>query len=297
MPLIIPEQIPAYKLLKDYVFIIGQKRAIMQDIRPLEVLIVNLMPIKIQTENQILSLIGNSPLQVNITLLATQSYKGTNTPQSHLDRFYTKFSDIVGKNFDGAIVTGAPIEHLAFEEVKYWQELKEVMNYLRKHCTSTMYLCWGAMAGLYHFYHIDKIALSHKLFGVFKHRATADDVLLSGLNDTIKIPHSRHSGIDEKKVRALSKQGTLKILLEGKKSGISIIKDHKDIFILGHPEYSKETLDNEYKRDKAKGLSISKPKKYYDNNGAPQMTWRSDASVIFANWLNFNVYQATPFKF
>lgn len=293
MPLIIPREIPAFELLKDYAFIMDNNRAIRQDIRPLEVLILNLMPIKIETENQLLSLIGNSPLQVNITFLATSSYIGKNTPKSHLDRFYVNFDDIKGRNFDGAIITGAPIEHLEFESVKYWGELVEIMDYLRTHCTSTMYLCWGAMAGLYHFHKIKKISLDNKKFGIFKHKIICDDLLLSGVDSIVRMPHSRHSGIDSQSVE---KNKNLSILLKGKKSGIGIIKDSKDIFILGHPEYSLDTLAGEYERDLAKGQKIKKPKNYFDKNNKPIFSWRSSASVIFSNWLNFYVYQITPYN-
>ncbi|TLD83541.1 homoserine O-succinyltransferase [Helicobacter sp. MIT 11-5569] len=292
MPLVIPEDIPAFSLLKQHAFIMGCNRAKTQDIRPLEVLIINLMPTKIQTENQILSLLANSPLQVNITLLATASYTGKNTPKSHLDRFYVNFDGIKNKKFDGAIVTGAPIEHLEFEEVKYWNELICIMDFLKTHCTSTLYLCWGAMAGLYYFHKIPKISLDSKLFGVFEHFWVEQDLILNGLDEFVKIPHSRHSGIDEARARA---NAHLKILLEGEESGITALKDDKDFFILGHPEYSKETLDLEYKRDLEKGLEIAKPKNYYGAELQPIFSWRSSASVLFANWLNFSVYQDTPF--
>ena len=292
MPLIIPEDIPAFSLLKQNAFIIGENRAIHQDIRPLEVLIFNLMPLKIQTENQILSLLANSPLQVNITLLSTKSYVGKNTPQQHLNRFYVNFDDIKGKHFDGAIITGAPIEHLAFEEVQYWGEFVEIMDFLRESCTSSIYLCWGAMAGLYHFHKIAKIALREKMFGIYLHKNNHNDLLVNGLDDFVSIPHSRHSGINEQEVR---ENKNLKILLEGEKSGITMLKDSKDIFILGHPEYAKNTLFDEYKRDLEKGLEIQKPQNYFKENLEPNFSWRSSASVIFSNWLNFSVYQDTPF--
>ncbi|WP_299549022.1 homoserine O-succinyltransferase [uncultured Helicobacter sp.] len=290
MPLVIPEEIPAFKLLKDHAFIMGCNRAKTQDIRPLEVLIFNLMPTKIQTENQILSLLANSPLQVNITLLSTSSYIGKNTPKSHLDKFYVSFDAIKNKKFDGAIVTGAPIEHLEFESVKYWGEFTKIMEFLKTHCTSTLYLCWGAMAGLYHFHNIQKIALDSKLFGVFEHFCVEQDLILNGLDELVRIPHSRHSGVNEKQAR---ENQHLKILLEGKESGITALKDEKDFFILGHPEYSKDTLDLEYKRDLDKG--IAKPKNYYNAESKPVFSWRSSASVLFSNWLNFSVYQDTPF--
>lgn len=292
MPLVLPEDIPAYSTFKQNAFIMGVDRATHQDIRPQEVLLINLMPTKIETEIQILSLLANSPLQVNITLLATSSYVGKNTPKSHLDRFYVNFSDILGRRFDGAIVTGAPIEQMAFEEVKYWEELVGIMDYLKSHCTSTMYLCWGAMAGLYYFYDIPKIALDKKLFGVFDHRIIEADLLLNGLDDVVKMPHSRYSGIDE---TLAQKTKDLKILLAGQESGISVLKDSQDVFVLGHLEYARNTLQEEYNRDLAKGLSINAPEYYYDNNGVPVWSWRSSASMFFANWLNFSVYQVTPF--
>lgn len=291
MPVVIPEDIPAYTFLQQNAFVMGANKAKHQDIRTLEVLIINLMPTKIETENQILSLLANSPLQVNITLLSTASYVGTNTPKSHLDRFYVNFGDIKGRNFDGAIVTGAPIEHLPFEEVAYWNELSHIMGYLKLHCTSTLYLCWGAMAGLYYFHKIPKISLPNKVFGIFKHRIIERDLLLSGLDEVVNMPHSRHSGIDESAL----KHSSLKVLLESELCGASVLKDDKDYFILAHPEYSKDTLLLEYERDRQKGLEIAKPINYFDKNGEPMLCWRSSASVMFSNWLNFSVYQDTPF--
>lgn len=291
MPVVIPEDIPAYTFLQQNAFIMGAKRAIHQDIRALEVLIINLMPTKIETENQLLSLLANSPLQVNITLLSTASYIGTNTPKSHLDRFYVNFSEIKGRNFDGAIVTGAPIEHLAFDEVVYWSELVEIMTYLKNHCTSTLYLCWGAMAGLYYFHKIPKISLDKKLFGIFAHSKIQEDLLLNGLDESVYMPHSRHSGIDESYIKHTS----LKVLLQGEQSGVSVLKDEKDYFILSHPEYAKDTLLLEYERDKQKGLEIEKPFGYFNERNEPVLSWKSSASVMFANWLNFSVYQNTPF--
>ncbi|WP_276890891.1 homoserine O-succinyltransferase [Helicobacter japonicus] len=291
MPVVIPEDIPAYTFLRKNAFIMGAERAIHQDIRTLEVLIINLMPTKIETENQILSLLANSPLQVNITLLSTASYIGTNTPKSHLDRFYVNFSEIKGRNFDGAIVTGAPIEHLTFEEVAYWSELVEIMAYLKNHCTSTLYLCWGAMAGLYYFHKIPKVSLNKKLFGVFAHKKVQEDLLLNGLDEIVYMPHSRHSGIDESCI----KHTRLKVLLQGEQSGVSVLKDEKDYFILSHPEYAKDTLLLEYERDKQKGLEIEKPLGYFNERNEPVLSWKSSASVMFANWLNFSVYQNTPF--
>lgn len=295
MPIIIPKDIPAFSELEKSAFVMDTARAKHQDIRALEILIINLMPTKIQTENQLLSLLANSPLQINITLLTTQSYVGKNTPQSHLDKFYVHFESIKGKSFDGAILTGAPIEHLDFEEVKYWRELCVIMDFLRAKCTSTLYLCWGAMAGLYYFHKIPKVALIAKLSGIYEHSIITQNVLLSGLGDIVRIPHSRYSGVDEAVAERIARESSLDILLKGADSGISLLKDEKDIFMLGHPEYGKFTLRDEYERDKAKGIEISAPINYFDAKGVVRYDWRADSSVIFANWLNFCVYQDTPF--
>lgn len=295
MPIIIPKDIPAFKALEKSAFVMDTARARHQDIRALEILIINLMPTKIETENQLLSLLANSPLQINITLLTTQSYVGKNTPKSHLDKFYVHFERIAGQKFDGAIITGAPIEHLDYEAVQYWAEMCEIMDFLRAKCTSSLYLCWGAMAGLYHFHKIPKTTLSAKLSGIYEHNIITPNVLLSGLGDIVKIPHSRYSGIDEAVAERVARDSSLDILLKGAESGISLLKDEKDIFMLGHPEYGKFTLRDEYERDKAKGLEISAPLNYFAKGGAVRYDWRADASVIFANWLNFCVYQDTPF--
>lgn len=295
MPIIIPKDIPAFSELEKSAFVMDTARAKHQDIRALEILIINLMPTKIQTENQLLSLLANSPLQINITLLTTQSYVGKNTPQSHLDKFYVHFESIKSRSFDGAILTGAPIEHLDFEEVKYWRELCVIMDFLRAKCTSTLYLCWGAMAGLYYFHKIPKVALNAKLSGIYEHSIITQNVLLSGLGDIVRIPHSRYSGVDEAVAERIARESSLDILLKGADSGISLLKDEKDIFMLGHPEYGKFTLRDEYERDKAKGIEISAPINYFDAKGVVRYDWRADSSVIFANWLNFCVYQDTPF--
>lgn len=296
MPVVIPESIPAYTFLKEHAFIMGESRAQHQDIRPLEVLIVNLMPTKIETENQILSLLANSPLQVNITLLSTESYIGTNTPKSHLDRFYVNFSDIKGKNFDGAIVTGAPVGKIDYEQVKYWSEFVEITNYLKLNSTSTIYLCWGALAALYNFYGIKKVVNEKKLFGVFEHYHVNNDVVLRGLDEIVRIPHSRYSALNSSDLENAIKDKKLKVLLEGKESGATILKDNKDLYILGHAEYARETLLEEYKRDLSKGIKINPPENYLDSSGSPIWSWRSSASVLFSNWLNFSVYQDTPYN-
>ncbi|MBM0637560.1 homoserine O-succinyltransferase [Campylobacter sp. VicNov18] len=291
MPLIIPENMPAYELLKDHAFIMGSKRAKHQDIRPQEILIINLMPKKIETENQILSLLANSALQVNITLLATATYVGKNTSITHLEKFYKSIKECKKHRFDGAIVTGAPVEQMDFEKVAYWEELLEIFDFLRLNVTSTVYICWGAMAALKHFYGVDKICLNEKIFGVYKHDKIMPDLLLTNLDEKVLMPHSRHSSVDEKQILCLEKQGRLKILLKNKKIGPALLRDEKDIFILGHLEYFKDTLHEEYLRDNC----MQKAKNYYDKNGNIKYNWRSNANTIFSNWLNYDVYQSTPF--
>ncbi|EAL5964146.1 homoserine O-succinyltransferase, partial [Campylobacter jejuni] len=231
------------------VFIMGTRRARHQDIRPQEILIVNLMPKKIETENQILSLLANSPLQVNITLLATTSYVGKNTSITHLEKFYKGFNECKKYRFDGAIVTGAPVEQMDFEKVAYWKELLEIFDFLKQNVTSSMYICWGAMAALKHFYSVDKIVLKEKIFGIYKHDKITPDLLLTNLDEKVLMPHSRHSSVDEDQILSLQKQGRLKILLKNKKIGSTLLRDEKDIFILGHLEYFKDTLHEEYIRD------------------------------------------------
>ena len=292
MPIKIPNDLPAFQTLeKENIFVIPDDRAAHQDIRALKIAIVNLMPDKIATETQLLRLLSNTPLHVDIDLIQMSSHMSKNTSLEHMLAFYKNFDEVCDNRYDGLIITGAPVEQMEYEDVDYWDELCKIMDYLRTHATSTMYICWGAMAGLYHFHGVKKIMLKRKLFGIFKHELKSKDIILSGLNEIVNLPHSRHSTIDEKAVR---KNANLQVLLEGKKSGITMIKDDKDIFMLAHPEYSKFTLDEEYKRDLAKGLKIAKPKRYYDKSGKVKMSWRSSASVLFANWLNL-VYQETPF--
>ncbi len=289
MPLVIPKEIPAFDILKNNVFVMDEKRANSQDIRTLEILILNLMPTKIETENQLLSLLANSPLQIHISFVATKSYIGKNTPLTHLEKFYQGLDDFKHKKFDGAIVTGAPVEHMGFEEVKYWEELKQIFNFLRENVTSTMYICWGAMSALYHFYGIEKHNLSKKCFGVFPHKITNQDLILTNLNEEVLMPHSRNSHINETQI---SRHKDLKILLESKEAGSSLLRDKKDIFNLGHLEYFKETLKLEFERD---GAKVEAPKNYFNERGEILYTWRSNANTIFSNWLNYDVYQSTPY--
>lgn len=298
MPIILPKDIPAFGVLKkENIFVMPIKRAADQDIRPIEIAIMNLMPTKIDTETQLMRLLSNSPLQVNITLLRTASYESTNTSIEHLDRFYKTFAEVKHRKFDGMIVTGAPVETLEFDDVKYWEELKEVFDYSDKNITSTIFICWGAQAAIKHFYGIDKIPLPEKKFGVFENRATNKyEPLLKGLNDIFTIPHSRHTRVDEEKVRESPK---LKVLAEGEDCGLSIVKskDDRKFFFFGHSEYDRESLKNEYVRDKNKGLKIDQPKNYFidGNINKINMSWASTANLLFYNWLNYYVYQITPY--
>jgi len=298
MPVIVPKDIPAAKVLKaENIFVMNPERAMKQDIRPLEIAILNLMPTKIVTEAQLMRLLSNSPLQINVTLLSTESYVGKNTPIEHLERFYKPFSEVRDRKFDGLIVTGAPVEDMPFEEVKYWNELKEIFEFAKKSVTSTIYICWGAQAALYYYYGINKYPLPKKLFGIYKHKKVSKyEPLLKGTDDRFFMPHSRHTAIKESDVRAVK---DLQILATSKDAGPSVIKskDGKFIFILGHAEYDRDTLEKEYLRDKERGLKIDPPENYYveDGSGEIKMCWSSTANLIYMNWLNHYVYQITPY--
>ncbi|MFI3167664.1 MAG: homoserine O-succinyltransferase [Bacillota bacterium] len=300
MPIIIPKGIPACTILQnENVFVMRAVRAYAQDIRPIEICILNLMPTKVETETQLMRLLGNSPLQINVTLLATESYQSKNTSKKHLDSFYTSFSEIKssGKNFDGMIITGAPVETMNFEDVEYWEELTEIMKYTKKHVTSTMYICWGSQAGLYFHHGIDKVMLDKKLSGVYKHtRATVYEPLLKGVDEVFNIPHSRYTGVNEEAVYASC---NLEVIARSKEAGIAIVKsiDNKSFFCSGHMEYDKETLKGEYTRDLAKGSEIEKPVNYFiDDDMNIEMNWSGTANLIMSNWLNYYVYQVTPYS-
>lgn len=298
MPIIIPKGIPAFKTLKnENVFVMGSKRASKQDIRPIEIGILNLMPIKTETELQLMRLLANSPLQINVSLLRTASYTGKHTSLEHLSKFYTTFEKVKDKKFDGFILTGAPIENLEYDEVKYWEELKEIFDFIDRNVTSSIFICWGAQAAMYHYFGIGKLQLEKKLFGVFPNKANVDyDPLLKGLDDHFNIPHSRHTRIDEDAVRENKK---LIVLAEGEECGISIAKtkDDRKFFFFGHSEYDRETLKNEYVRDKEKGLRIAQPKDYFIDGNVNRIdfSWKSTGNLLFYNWLNHYVYQITPF--
>ena len=298
MPIIIPQDIPAYKTLEDEnVFVMHTERANTQDIRPVDILILNLMPTKIVTETQLARLLANTPLQVNLTFIVPKGHISKNTDQSHLDKFYTTFDDIKDRHFDGMIVTGAPVEHLPFEEVDYWDELKEIFEYSKTNVTSTIFICWGAQAALYHFYGIDKYPLEKKLFGIYPHRkAVIHEVLLNGIDDVFYVPQSRHTF--NKECDLLNNENLIP-LASSKLCGTTILKSKKNnqIFILGHLEYDKDTLRLEYERDLNKGLPIEKPINYFTEDGDIDVRWRSTANILYYNWLNYYVYQITPFKF
>ncbi|HIX07544.1 MAG TPA: homoserine O-succinyltransferase [Candidatus Borkfalkia faecipullorum] len=301
MPIVISKDIPAFSALKqENIFVMSDERAFTQDIRPLEIAILNLMPTKEETETQFMRLLSNSPLQVNVTLVYTESYKSKNTAAAHLERFYKRFEDIKDKHFDGMIITGAPVETMPFEEVAYWDELKKIFDFAEKNVTSTIYICWGAQAALYYYYGIEKHLLPTKLFGVFPHKKILDqhDPLLKGIDDVFYIPHSRHTTVYMEDVKKVS---DLIVLSESEYTGLSIAKsrDNKKIFLTGHMEYDRYTLKKEYDRDVAKGLPIHPPFNYFTDSSCSEVkvTWTSAANLFYTNWLNYYVYQVTPFKF
>jgi homoserine O-succinyltransferase len=300
MPIIISNDLPAKEILRnENIFVMDEARAVHQDIRPLQIAILNLMPTKIATETQIIRLIGNTSLQVELTLLRTITHQSKNTPAEHLVNFYLTFDQIQERRFDGLIITGAPVEHLKFEEVDYWDELKTIMDWSLGNVFSTFYICWGAQAGLYHRFGVPKYPLPAKMFGVFPHRVMKQNVkLLRGFDDIFYAPHSRHTEIRR---ADLEKVPELDILLESEEAGIygAITRDGKQIFITGHSEYDPLTLKGEYDRDVALGLPINIPQNYFPNNDPtrpPEVRWRSHAHLLFANWLNYYVYQETPYN-
>ena len=299
MPIKMSPQLPAYKTLTDEnIFVMTETRAETQDIRPLQIAIVNLMPTKVDTETQLLRLLGNTPLQVETELITMASHESRNTSREHMQSFYKTFPEIRHRNFDGMIITGAPVEHLPFEDVEYWDELCEIMEWSKRHAHSTFHICWGAQAGLYYHFGIPKIPLEKKLFGVFPHRAERKHyILLRGFDDVFMVPHSRHTTVRRADVE---KHPELKILASSEEAGIYAIstENGKQVFITGHSEYDPHTLEKEYLRDKNAGLPIDVPKNYYpdnDDSRPPMVTWRGHAHLLYANWLNYFVYQTTPY--
>ncbi len=299
MPIKIPNDLPATQTLYDEnIFVITETRAITQDIRPLQIAILNLMPTKIETETQLARLLGNSPLQVEIEFVHTVTHKSKNTSEDHLFRFYKTFDEIRDRKFDGMIITGAPVENLPFEEVEYWDELCEIMEWTKTNVTSTFHICWGAQAGLYYHYGIPKQPLSEKLFGVFPHTADyKQSILFRGFDDIFMVPHSRHTTVKREDIEAVS---DLRILASSKEAGVYAVgtKQGRQIFITGHSEYDAQTLNKEYVRDKNAGKPISVPKNYFpddDDTKDPVVSWRSHANLLYSNWLNYFVYQTTPY--
>lgn len=299
MPIVIPKRLPAYSVLKgENIFVMADNRANNQDIRPLKILILNLMPNKIVTETQLLRLLGNTPLQTEITLLKTATYQSKNTGEEHLFSFYKTFEEIKDHTYDGLIITGAPVETMDFEDVDYWNELTEIMEYSKKNVTSTLHICWGSQAGLYYHYGIKKYPLEKKLFGVFNHDVREPkDKLVRGFDDEVMIPHSRNTTVLEEEIKEVD---DLKILLTSDDAGVCIVasKDKKQVFISGHAEYDRGTLLDEYTRDIDKGLEIEIPLNYFKKNkieNGPKYNWRSHAHLLFSNWLNYYVYQETPY--
>lgn len=299
MPIRIPNELPAVKTLADEnIFVMTETRAITQDIRPLKILLVNLMPTKIATETQLSRLLGNSPLQVELELIHTKSHQSKNTSQSHLTEFYKTFDDVCDRNFDGMIITGAPVENLPFEEVDYWEELCQIMEWSKTHVTSTFHICWGAQAGLYYHYGINKIPLPEKMSGVFEHHKDyARSILLRGFDDAFWVPHSRNTTVAREDIEAVE---GLRIVASSEEAGIYAVTtpNGKQIFIMGHSEYDGETLKNEYLRDVAAGIDPNIPKNYFpddDPTKAPVVRWRSHANLLYSNWLNYFVYQTTPY--
>jgi homoserine O-succinyltransferase len=299
MPIKIPIELPAFRVLSnENIFVMNDERANTQDIRPLKIAILNLMPKKIVAENQLLRYLSNTPLQVEITLIQTKTYISHNTPSEHLNKFYCYFNDIKNEKFDGLIITGAPVERMRFEEVTYWDELSEIMEWSKTNVFSTFYICWASQAGLYYHYDVPKYDLKDKMFGVFPHWVNDEKAdLTRGLDDVFYAPHSRHTEVRREDIEQVS---DLEILSESEEAGVFIVatKDRRKIFVTGHMEYDRDTLKDEYIRDKEKGEDIALPKNYFKNddvNERPQYIWRGPASIVFGNWLNYCVYQNTPF--
>lgn len=299
MPIKIQNDLPAIKILEsENIFVMQEDRATTQDIRPLKIVIVNLMPTKVETETQLMRLLGNSPLQVEVELMQMQSHKSKNTSEEHLTKFYKTFDEVRHEKFDGMIITGAPVEQMPFEEVDYWEELCEVFEWAKKNVYSTMFICWGAQAGLYYRYGIEKYELPKKLFGIYNHMIlNPKHPLMRGFDDFFLVPHSRYTGIRPGDVEAVPE---LEILATSRKAGAAIIcsKNGREFYLLGHCEYDYDTLAREYYRDVEKGLNIRMPYNYFPENNVnrkPVMTWRSHGSLLYANWLNYYLYQQTPY--
>ena len=299
MPIRVQNDLPVKEILEhENIFVMDEYRAAHQDIRPIKIGLLNLMPLKEDTELQLLRSFSNTPLQVDVTFVMVSNHQSKNTSANHLNKFYVRFQDVKDQNFDGFIITGAPIEQIPFEEVDYWEEMKEIMEWTKTHVTSTIYLCWGAQAALYYHYGINKEPLEEKLFGVFWHKVLNRKIpLVRGFDDVFLAPHSRHTDVPVEKLRA---DDRITILAESEKAGVflSMAEEGRQIFVMGHPEYDRITLDGEYKRDLSKGLPIKMPENYYPENNPenkPLLTWRAHGNNLYTNWLNYYVYQVTPY--
>lgn len=299
MPVKIQNDLPAKARLEhENIFVMDENRAVSQDIRPLQIIVLNLMPIKEETELQLLRAMSNTPLQIDVIFLQMETHISKNTPESHLNKFYNTFGDIKQNNYDGLIITGAPVEQLPFEEVNYWKELTAVMDWSDSHCTSTLHICWGAQAGLYYRYGINKYMLDKKLSGIYtNHVINRKHPLMRGFDDYFMAPHSRYTSVRREDIERC---GNLEILAASDEAGVYIVmsKDGKHLFVMGHPEYDRVTLDQEYKRDMAKGINPDIPVNYYpedDPSQRPVLSWRSHSNILYCNWLNYFVYQTTPY--
>ncbi len=300
MPIKVQHDLPAKKILEnENIFIMDENRAHTQDIRPLKIAVLNLMPLKEDTEVQLMRSLSNTPLQLDLTFLTTATYVGKNTATSHLDTFYLTYEDVKDKKFDGLIITGAPVELMEFEEVAYWDELKQIMKWSKTNVTSTLHICWGAQAGLYYHYGIMKKELGKKLSGIYEHKVRNRKLpLVRGFDDVFKLPHSRYTESDNDAIR---NEKRLIIMAESDEAGISLVlsEDGRQVFVMGHPEYDRVTLDKEYKRDMGKGINPDIPKNYYPDNdpeNEPLLTWRAHANTLYTNWANYYVYQVTPYE-
>ena len=301
MPIRVNNDLPAKEQLEnENIFVMDENRAMHQDIRPLKVVILNLMPVKQDTELQLLRAFSNTPLQVDVTFLMVKNHVSQNTPANHLNSFYQTFDEIKKRRFDGMIITGAPVEQMPFEEVDYWDEMTEIMEWTKDHVTSTFHICWGAQAALYYHYGLDKVQLPEKLFGIYRHKVMHRKTpLVRGFDDYFYTPHSRHTTVPAEVIHAC---GEITVLAESEQAGVLLCmaKDGRQIFLMGHPEYDRYTLDAEYKRDLSKGLPIHVPVNYYpddDPANKPDLQWRSHCNILYSNWLNYYVYQVTPYEF
>ena len=299
MPIKVQSELPARAILeKENIFVMDEKRAMNQDIRPLNIGILNLMPLKEDTELQLLRSLSNTPLQLDITFITVSSHESRNTAQSHINKFYEPFSAVKGRRFDGLIITGAPVEQMEFEEVDYWAELVEIMDWAEIYVTSTLFICWGAQAAMYHYYGLRKKLLPQKLFGLYRHQVlNRKEPLVRGFDDVFMMPHSRHTTVDAGDIRACKE---LEILAESQEAGVfaAMAQEGRKVFVFGHPEYDRLTLEKEYLRDKGKGLDIQVPDNYFQNDDSstrPLLMWRAHANTLYTNWINYYVYQLTPY--